>query len=102
MDAPRPVSVPVHTWMVAYDVTDTGRRSRVAKILKGAGVRVQFSVFECRLNRTELMALRDKVYKVLDRREDSVRWYPLCGFCASKTVQDGVGPAERDEGFYLV
>jgi CRISPR-associated endonuclease Cas2 len=34
--------------VVAYDVTHDRRRTRVVKILKNYGERVQYSVFECR------------------------------------------------------
>ena len=42
--------------VVSYDVPDDRRRTRLAHILKDFGERVQYSVFECRLDER---ALRD-------------------------------------------
>ncbi len=38
-------------YAVVYDITSNRERSRVDKLLKGFGFRVQKSVFECRLTR---------------------------------------------------
>ena len=38
-------------YAVAYDITDDRERGRVDKVLRGYGMRVQKSVFECRLTR---------------------------------------------------
>lgn len=39
-------------YLAVYDVTDDGERERVAGVLEGYGLRVQKSVFECRLTRS--------------------------------------------------
>jgi CRISPR-associated protein Cas2 len=39
-------------YIAAYDVTCDRERDRVAKILEGFGMRLQKSVFECRLTRS--------------------------------------------------
>ncbi len=102
MAGPRPVSVPIHTWMVTYDIADATRRRRVAEALAGYGERVQYSVFECRLNDTELALLRNKICAVADLQHDRIRWYPLCRPCHTRVVQQGHGAIPPDEGFYLV
>jgi len=75
---PRPISVAVHTWVVAYDVSDTRRRTEIAKMLRSFGNRVQFSVFECRMNENEITSLRRKIMDICNIKEDRIRWYPLC------------------------
>ena len=45
------------TYLVCYDVTDDRERNRVAKVVEAFGLRIQFSVFECRLCRTALANL---------------------------------------------
>jgi CRISPR-associated protein Cas2 len=82
--------------MVAYDVSDAKRRRRIAQVLEGYGERVQYSVFECRVNDTELRTLRSKVLAAAEQDKDCIRWYPLCGPCYVKVIQQG------DGGFYLV
>lgn len=98
----RPVSVPIHTWMIAYDVADNRRRQRVARALLGYGERMQYSVFECRLDARELVALRQRLMEIIDPETDSIRWYPLCAPCHGRRVQQGQGEISQDEGFYLV
>lgn len=52
-------------YLACYDVTDDGERERVAQILEGFGLRVQKSVFECRLTRSgreRLIAAIEKVH----------------------------------------
>lgn len=50
-------------YAVVYDITNNRERTRVAKVLKGFGFRVQKSVFECRLKRHE----RDALLLALER-----------------------------------
>ena len=98
----RPTAVPIHTWVVAYDISDDARRTRVAKHLEGFGERVQLSVFECRLDDTELEQLRAHVQAVTDRREDRVRWYPMCRTCKTGVTWHGPGGPVTDDGAYFV
>ncbi len=100
---PRPASVPIHTWVIAYDVSDTGRRSRIAELLGGYGERVQFSVFECRVNEHEIEDLRQKVMTVADKENDRIRWYPLCHPCFDRVTAEGKNSiSEGDDGYYIV
>ena len=39
-------------YLIVYDVTDDRERDGVAEIIEGFGLRVQKSVFECRLTRS--------------------------------------------------
>lgn len=51
----------------------------VAKACEGFGQRVQYSVFECTLSEMQLLRLRVKLLKIIDRAEDSLRIYTLHG-----------------------
>ena len=102
MAVPRPVSVAVHTWMVTYDIVNNTARARVANALAGYGERVQYSVFECRLNAREFAVLRQRIADLVDLTCDRIRWYPLCRPCHGRVVQQGEGQVPEDEGFYLV
>jgi CRISPR-associated protein Cas2 len=42
-------------YLVSYDIPDDRRRTRLAKLLKDYGGRVQYSVFECLLNQELLI-----------------------------------------------
>ncbi len=68
--------------LVSYDVnteTKAGRNRlrKVATICKNYGQRVQFSVFECRVNEMQYEQFRSQLVKVIDKQTDSIRFYRL-------------------------
>jgi CRISPR-associated protein Cas2 len=68
--------------LVTYDVSteSTAGRSRlrrVANICLAYGQRVQKSVFECSLTAEQLETLRQRLAKIADPAQDSVRVYRL-------------------------
>ncbi len=70
--------------LVTYDVntlTKPGRARlrQIAKICEGHGQRVQFSVFECTVNESQLEALRLRLTKAIKPDEDNLRIYLLRG-----------------------
>lgn len=88
-------------WMIAYDIDDDGIRRRVFNILKNYGMRVQYSVFECRLKDNQFGSLRIQLTELLEST-DSLRWYPLCRWCQDEIFWQGQGkPAADDEGFVI-
>ncbi len=78
--------------LVAYDISDDRRRTRVMKLLQGYGQRVQYSVFECDLTPQQYAALRRELRSRLHDRADSVRYYTLCRACVA-TVEAANSPA---------
>ena len=71
-------------YIISYDIPDDGRRNKLAKALKGFGTRVQYSVFEAHLNKTEFKELKREVGNIIDSSEDSVRCYSLCNTCVKR------------------
>jgi CRISPR-associated protein Cas2 len=67
--------------LVSYDVPDDRRRTRLAHTLKDFGERVQYSVFECRLDERAQQILRERLTRLIDPEEDSLRIYRLCKEC---------------------
>ena len=53
------------------------RLSKVAKICKNYGQRVQNSVFECLVDATQFVMLKKQLSDVIDQEKDSVRYYTL-------------------------
>ena len=88
-------------YVIAYDIPDDKRRTKVHKILLGYGKWTQYSLFECFLTRKELVLLRSKLAEHLEVKEDSVRFYPLCANCVSKVETVG-GPPPADTVLFLV
>jgi len=88
-------------YVIAYDMSSDKRRSKVHKTLCGYGDWTQFSLFECYLSEKQLVALRHKLDQHLEKNQDSVRYYPLCGRCAAKV--EAVGSKKPEEtGVYIV
>ena len=64
-------------YLVCYDIADPKRLRRVAKALKAYGVRLQFSVFECALDRQRLEQAKADVDTVIQHDEDQVLFVSL-------------------------
>ena len=88
-------------YVIAYDIPDDKRRTKIHKLLLGFGKWTQFSVFECFLTRKELVLLRSKLAKHLIEAEDSVRFYPLCAQCQAKVETVG-GPRPSEDFIFIV
>jgi CRISPR-associated protein Cas2 len=88
-------------YVIAYDIPDDKRRTKIHKILLGYGKWTQYSLFECFLSRKELVLLRAKLADHLVAQQDSVRFYPLCANCVSKVATVG-GPPPADDVLFLV
>jgi len=68
--------------IVCYDVnteTREGRRRlrRVARICESRGQRVQKSVFECQIDRTQFEALEQALINEIKATEDNLRFYRI-------------------------
>ena len=70
--------------VIAYDIADSKRLNRIAKIMEDYGTRVQYSVFEVYADRHVLKQLMVRVMMVMNPEEDSVRIYSLCKDCEGK------------------
>lgn len=88
-------------YVVAYDIPDDKRRTKIHKVLLGFGKWTQFSLFECFLNQKDFILLQTKLAEHMVAREDSVRFYPLCANCVSKVETVG-GPPPSDDHFFIV
>ena len=62
-------------WVIAYDTPSDRRRRKFAKLLKGYGSRVQWSVFECELRGDQLQQLRQRLERLIVAEQDSVRFW---------------------------
>ena len=89
-------------YLVAYDIPDDRRRLRLAKTLKDFGDRVQYSVFECLLDRVLMEKLRARLVELICEAEDSVRIYPLCAGCERGLTIIGQGEVSREEEVYIL
>lgn len=71
--------------VVAYDISDDKRRSRLHRKLKKYGLGVQYSVFECILNQKQIREMQKMIDKQIDKKQgDRVRYYFLCSGCRNR------------------
>lgn len=88
-------------YVVAYDIPNNRRRTKVHKTLSGFGHWTQYSLFECYLTEKEYLLLRERLRKYLVAGQDSVRFYPLCATCRERVETVGSPrPAEPDLYLY--
>ena len=83
-------------YVISYDIPDDRRRSQLAKVLKGFGTRVQYSVFEAHLNKRQYGELKHAVARLIEPAEDSVRYYALCGACEGRIEVPAIGEVTSD------
>ena len=88
--------------VISYDIRDDKRRGQIFKTLKNFGQWMQFSVFECELDRANFLRLKDRLDHLIDaEKEDSVRFYFLCEGCKRQVERVG-GEKPRKEGAVIV
>ena len=75
--------------LVGYDITDPKRLSRVARVCEDYGVRVQYSLFECRLEEAEFEEFWLKLLYEIDEDEDRVVAYKIDAKSAKETMTAG-------------
>lgn len=89
-------------YVISYDVPDDRRRARIHSVLTSFGVWVQYSVFECFLNRKQRVLLEARLLKEVHQREDTVRIYGLCGSCQPGVEILGQGKPPQEDLVYLL
>ncbi len=83
--------------LITYDIStsdEAGKRRlrKVAKACTNYGQRVQNSVFECKLDPTQLKLLEMKLLEIIDEEKDSLRFYQLGNRKDTKTKHIGAKP----------
>ncbi|TGH26265.1 MAG: CRISPR-associated endonuclease Cas2, partial [Aphanocapsa feldmannii 277cI] len=80
---------PEQLWVIAYDTPSNRRRRKLAELLLGYGQRVQWSVFECRLRRSELQRLSSRLQRLIHEQEDSLRLWPIPDRSCAQVIRLG-------------
>lgn len=86
----------VSDYAIVYDIASDNERSKVGKVLKDFGLRVQKSVFECRLNKKGKIDLIEKLER-LEIKTGFIKIYRLeyssaksvIGVSKKKDIDDG-------------
>jgi CRISPR-associated protein Cas2 len=88
--------------IISYDIVSDKRRTKVMKLLKGYGTRVQYSVFECQLNQAEFAKLGLQLRALIDRNTDSVRCYRLDVDAVQRIAIYGIGRVTTEPTHWMV
>ncbi len=65
------------SFLVCYDICDDKRLRKVFQITRGYGDHLQYSVFECQLNPTDLVRLRAELAAIIHHDQDQVLFVDL-------------------------
>jgi len=88
--------------IVAYDIADPRRLSRIAKVMLDYGVRVQKSIFELTVTASAFREMKARVEKIIIAEEDGVKYFPLCEKCAGTVEIIGQGQfTDPDREYYV-
>jgi CRISPR-associated protein Cas2 len=86
--------------IITYDIADTKNRTKVAALLEGFGLRVNYSVFEIDIKRYKLATLLEQIKTFCDA-EDSVRIYVMNKESIGKSFElmNRSKPFEKTSGY---
>lgn len=70
--------------VIAYDISDNRRRTKVADKILQYGGRINLSVFECMLTDSQLLSLQVDLSNLTDSKTDKIALYCLCMDCFTK------------------
>ena len=88
--------------LVAYDIADHKRLARVARVCEDFGVRVQYSIFECRLEEPEFDDFWLQLLEIINEQEDRLVAYKIDARCAKETLTAGTMVCSEKVVCYLV
>lgn len=88
--------------LVAYDISNEKRLRRVAETCENFGVRVQYSLFECRLEESEFAKFWLELLEHIDEDEDRLVAYKIDARSARETLTAGTMVCSEKTVCYLV
>ena len=88
--------------LITYDIADSRRLQRVAKVMLDYGLRVQRSIFEADISPAQFRELRDRTEAEMDFQEDGVKYFPLCNQCDYLWFAFGENLVYEEESFLVL
>jgi len=93
--------------VVSYDVstkdkTGQARLRRVAKACEDVGQRVQYSIFECLLDPSQWVFLKNTLFNLIDPEKDSLRFYFLGANWKKRVEHIGAKEAYDPQGTLIL
>ncbi len=65
------------TYLVCYDIANDLRLRKVHKTMRGFGDHLQYSIFECQLNPSDMVKCRHALKQIIDHKKDQVLFVDL-------------------------
>lgn len=87
--------------LIAFDITDDKQRRKVVKELEGIGERIQYSVFEAQLTKSQLRKLQKTLLKHI-AATDRINYYPLCAKDIKSRSAAGAGVVHWPDTFIVL
>ena len=93
--------------LISYDVStiDSAGRTRLRKVAKECqnhAQRVQNSVFEANLDYSTFLKLKDRLLKLIDQEQDSLRFYYLGNNWERRVEHIGAKKTYNPEGVIII
>ena len=88
--------------LVVYDIVNSRRLTKAARICGDYGFRVEYSVFECDLDEAQFARFWGKLEKVIDVAEDRLIAYRICSACAERVQSIGVVVRPKKPLLYMI
>ena len=93
--------------LITYDVStqNAAGKKRLRKVAKEGinyGQRVQNSVFECVVDASQMLILKEKLCSLIDEEQDSLRFYYLGNKYQTKIEHFGTKTNYEPEGMLMV
>lgn len=93
--------------LISYDVSTTDNKGKtrlrkVAKECQNHAQRVQNSVFEADLDYSSFLKLKDRLLKIINPQEDSLRFYYLGNHWEKRVEHVGAKKTYNPEGVLIV
>ncbi len=88
--------------IISHDIPNDKRRTKLARLLLDFGDRVQYSVFEARLEQKLFDKLIQRINRVIKDQEDSVPIYPMCAICQKGMMIIGKDQVVEDQDVYIL
>lgn len=88
--------------ILGYDISDRKRLAQVAQTCENFGTRVQYSLFECRLDERSFDILWSALQQIIDPDEDRIVAYRLDARSATNTLTAGTMVCTEKAICYIV
>ena len=88
-------------YVIAYDISNNKRRTKVHNLLSGYCTWTQYSLFEGYLTEKQQIALEADLRRIIDEDKDSMRFYPMCAADVEKVITLGSEPPQEEREYII-